>query len=67
MIILKYETCKETYMWLMLTALGIVISFRLWTIRNEAPKYKMISIWRTLNDYTRMGMSGLITHNDYLK
>ena len=55
----------------MLTALGIVISFRLWTIRNEAPKSAMnnltISLWRTLNDYTGMGMKDLINPNDYLR
>ena len=28
----------------MLTTLGTVIIFRIWTIRNEAPKYAMISI-----------------------
>jgi hypothetical protein len=51
----------------MLTALDIVKSFRLWTIRNEAPKDVMISLWRTLNDYIGMGTRGLITPNDYLK
>jgi hypothetical protein len=44
-----------------------VIIFRLWTIRNEAPKYAMISIWGTLNDYIGMGMRGLINFDDYLK
>lgn len=44
-----------------------VIIFRLWTIRNEAPKYAMISIRGTLNDYIGMGMRSLINFNDYLK
>jgi len=51
----------------MLTTLGTVIIFRLWTIRNEAPKYAMISIRGTLNDYIGMGMRSLINFNDYLK
>jgi len=51
----------------MLTALGIVTSLEIWTIRNEAPKDVMISLWRTLNDYTGMGMRGLITLDDYLR
>lgn len=51
----------------MLTALGIVIIFRIWTIRNEAPKSAMISLWRTLNDYIGMGMRELIILDDYLR
>jgi hypothetical protein len=51
----------------MLTALGIVISFRIWTIRNEAPTDVMISLWRTLNDYIGMGMKSLINSDDYLR
>jgi len=51
----------------MLTTLGIVIIFRIWTIRNEAPKYAMISIRGTLNDYIGMGMRSLINFNDYLR
>jgi hypothetical protein len=51
----------------MLTALGIVKILRLWTIRNEAPKYVIISIWGTLNDYIGMGMKSLINFNDCLR
>lgn len=54
-------------MWPMVITLGIVISFRIWTIRNEAPNDVMISLWRTLNDYIGMGMRELITPNDYLR
>lgn len=51
----------------MLTTLGKVTSFRLWTIRSEAPKSVLISLWRTFNDYIGMGMRSLINSDDYLK
>jgi hypothetical protein len=51
----------------MLTTLGTVIIFRLWTIRSEAPNDIMISLWRTFNDYIGMGMRSLINFNDYLR
>jgi hypothetical protein len=55
----------------MLTALGIVISFRIWTIRSEAPKdvinKLIVSLRRTFNDYTGMGMRNLTSSDDYLR
>ena len=55
----------------MLTALDIVISFRIWTIRSEAPKDGMnkliVSLRRTFNDYTGMGMRNLTSSDDYLR
>jgi hypothetical protein len=51
----------------MLTTLGIVISFRIWTIRSEAPNDDLVSLGRTFNDYIGMGMRSLTNFNDCLK
>ena len=47
--------------------LSEVIIFRLWTIRSEAPKDAIISLWRTFNDYIGMDMRGLINPDECLK
>ena len=44
-----------------------VITFRLWTIRSEAPKDAIISLRRTFNDYIGMDRRGLINPDECLK
>ena len=51
----------------MLTTLGIVKTFRIWTIRSEAPKDIKVSLRRTFNDYIGMGMKNLTSSNECLK
>ena len=51
----------------MLTALGIVKSYRIWSIRSQAPKHVMFSVWGRFNDWMEVGVKELITLNERLR